>query len=160
MSSLKKNQNKKDEKKIIVNNDEEFKLNEIKILRRTLENNTHEVIEDIKLKCITSWRKSKSKFLKSLLINILTLGITHIISLYYPNLYIKLYCNPWPANECDFFLVENIYGKYTLCTKIHKKNKKKSSLNSISDISKREMLSSSININKKMDYYFKKKFNI
>ena len=156
MSSLKKNQNKKDDKKIIVNNDEEFKLNEIKILRRTLENNTHEVIEDIKLKCITSWRKSKSKFLKSLLINILTLGITHIISLYYPNLYIKLYCNPWPAKECDFFLVENIYGKYTLCTKIHKKNKKKSSLNSISDISKREMLSSSININKKMDYYFKK----
>ena len=34
-------------------------LNEIEIIRRTLENNTHEVIEDTKLKRITSWRKSR-----------------------------------------------------------------------------------------------------
>ena len=35
--------------------------NEINFLRRTLENNTHEVLQDSKLKRITSWRKSKKK---------------------------------------------------------------------------------------------------
>ena len=97
--------------------------NEIKIIRRTLENNTHEVIEDTKIKRITSWRKSEIKFKKSLIFNILSFGILHIISLFHPNIYIKLYCIPWPAKECDFFLVENIYGKLTLCERIYKKNK-------------------------------------
>ena len=50
----------------------------------------------------------------------------HIISLYYPNLYLQLYCNPRPPKECNYFLVENIYGEFTLCTKIHKKAKNKS----------------------------------
>ena len=36
----------------------------IKIFRRTSENNTHEVIEDTKIKKVTSWRKSKTKFSK------------------------------------------------------------------------------------------------
>ena len=104
MSSTKKM--KKEKIKIKVENDEkEEKLNEIKFSKRTLQNFTHEVLEDIKLKTITSWRKSQSKFLKSLIFNILTFGILHIISLYYPKLYIKLYCNPWPGKECDFFLV-------------------------------------------------------
>ena len=97
--------------------------NEIKIITRTLENNTHEVIEDAKLKRITSWRKSEIKFKKSLILNIITFGIVHIISLFYPNIYIKLYCIPSPVKECDFFLVENIYGKLTLCERIYKKNK-------------------------------------
>ena len=97
--------------------------NEIKIIKRTLENNTHDVIEDTKLKRITSWRKSDIKFKKSLILNIFSLGILHIISLFFPNIYIKLYCIPWPVKECDFFLVENIYGKLTLCERIYRKNK-------------------------------------
>ena len=46
--------------------------NEIEIRRRTLENYTHEVIEDAKLKRITSWRKSQSKYLKNLFYNIVS----------------------------------------------------------------------------------------
>ena len=97
--------------------------NEIKIIRRTLEKYTHEVIEDSKIKRVTSWRKSDAKFKKNLIFNILSCGILHIISLFYPNIYIKLYCIPWSAKECDFFLVENIYGILTLCKRIYKKNK-------------------------------------
>ena len=105
----------------ILNN--EYASNEINIMRRTLENNTHEVFEDKRLKRITSWRKSNVKFKRSLIFNLLSFGILHIVSLFYPNLYIKLYCIPWPAKECDYFLVENIYGKLTLCKRIFKKNK-------------------------------------
>ena len=103
--------------------------NEIKIIRRTLENNTHEVIDDIKIKRITSWRKSAIKFKKSLILNILSCGILHLISLFYPNIYIKLYCVPWTAKECDFFLVENIYGNLTLCELIYKKNRNQNMIN-------------------------------
>lgn len=105
MSSSRKNINKKIDASIN-DNKEEIKIeneNNIKFIRRTIENNTHEVFEDIKLKSITSWRKSKTKFLKNLIYNILTFGILHIISLFKPNLYLKLYCYPWPAKECDFF---------------------------------------------------------
>ena len=131
MSSSKK-QNPKIKEEIKTEED----IYNIKIFRRTLENNTHEVLEDTKLKSITCWRKSKAKFLKSLIFNIFTLGIIHIFSLYYPKLYIKLYCNPWPPKECDFFLVENIYGQFTLCTKIYKKNKNKDDIIFNYDISK------------------------
>ena len=104
-------------------------FNEIEIVRRTLENNTHESFEDTKLKKVTSWRRSQEKFFKSLVYNILTCGLLHFISLFYPNLFIKLYCNPSSANECDYFLVENIYGKFTLCKNICRKKKiNKSSL--------------------------------
>ena len=65
--------------------------NEIKIITRTLENNSHEVIEDTKLKRITSWRKSEIKFKKSLILNIITFWIVHIISLFFPNIYILNY---------------------------------------------------------------------
>ena len=41
--------------------------NEIKIIKRTLDNNTHDVLEDTKLKRITSWRKSEVKFKKNLI---------------------------------------------------------------------------------------------
>ena len=133
----------------------------IKIFRRTLENYTHEVIEDNKIKKITSWRKSQSKFLQSLILNIFTLGILHILSLIYPNLYIKLYCNRRKPKECDFFLVEDIYGKLTLCKKIYKKDKtQKNNLTSTS--SKEEMISSSFSNIKKsltrnLTYSFKYK---
>ena len=102
-------------------------FNEIELRRRTLDNNTHEVIEDLKLKRITSWRRSHQKFIKSLVYNILTCGILHIVSLFYPTLFVKLYCNPSVASESDYFLVENIYGKYTLCLNIIKKKYKKRS---------------------------------
>ena len=97
--------------------------NEINIIRRTLENNTHEVIEDTKIKKVTSWRKSQPKFFKSMIYNILSFGILHIVSLFHPNLFIKLYCNPSSGVECDYFLVENIYGKLTLCPNIYRKKK-------------------------------------
>ena len=117
--------------------------NKINIFKRTLENNTHEVIEDYKLKNITSWRKSETKFFKNLIYNILSFGILHIISLFYPNLYLKLYCNPRPPKECDYFLVENIYGEFTLCTKIYKKSKNKNNYCYNSDTSKEKIISSS-----------------
>ena len=97
--------------------------NEIKLIRRNLENNTHEVYEDQKIKRITSWRKSQSKFCKNLIYNILTFGILHIISLFYPRLYLKLYCNPWQAKESDYFLVEDINGNVTLCPLERKRDK-------------------------------------
>jgi len=131
------------------------KENNIRIIRRTLENNTHIVIEDSKLKNITSWRKSQTKFMKNLIFNILSLGILHIVSKFYPKLYLKLYCNPRPPKECDFFLVENIYGQFTLCEKIHKKNKPNDSIIYDSDISKGNIISSAL-INYKIESYLTK----
>ena len=117
VASLKSKKSKKSKsshkKEINVNNLD----NEIKIIKRTLKNNTHLVLEDTRLKSISSWRKSHKKFTQNFIFNFLSFGILHLISLYYPQLYIKLYCNPWPPKECDFFLVENIYGEVTLCTK-------------------------------------------
>ena len=95
---------KNDKEEINIDNQE----NNIKIIRRTLENNTHIVIEDTKLKNVTSWRKSETKFFKNLIFSILSFGILHLISLFKPKLYLKLYCNPWPPKVCDYFLVENI----------------------------------------------------
>ena len=156
MSSSKKyKQTKKDNTKN-EKNETEKKMNEVNILKRNNDNNTHEVLEDTKLKSITCWRKSKAKFLKSLIFNIFTLGIIHIFSLYYPKLYIKLYCNPWPPKECDFFLVENIYGQFTLCTKIYKKNKNKDDIIFNYDISKEGTLSSSNIIKKQKHIFFTK----
>ena len=133
--------------KIQINSEEnEYHIN---IFRRTLENNTHEVIEDTKIKKVTSWRKSQKKFFQSLILNILSLGIIHIISLFFPNLYIKLYCNQRKPTECDFFLVEDIYGKFTLCKKIYKKDKTQNNISP--NIEKENIISSSVanyNINK------------
>jgi hypothetical protein len=121
-------QNQKENIKEEIKDEED--IYNIKISRRTLENNTHEVIEDTKIKKVTSWRKSQKKFLQSLILNIFTLGIIHLLSLYYPNLYIKLYCNRRKPKECDFFLVEDIYGQLTLCKKIYKKDKTQNNINS------------------------------
>ena len=152
-------------KNIKIDTKEEIKSEDdiynIKIFRRTLENYTHEVIEDNKIKKITSWRKSKSKFLQSLILNIFTLGILHILSLIYPNLYIKLYCNRRKPKECDFFLVEDIYGNLTLCKKIYKKDKtQKNSFTSAS--TKEEIINSSFSnikksLTKNLTYSFKYK---
>ena len=144
-----------------INSKEEIKTEEdqynIKIIRRTLDNNTHEVIEDTKIKKITSWRKSQKKFFQSLIFNIITLGIIHIISLFYPNLYIKLYCNRRKPKECDFFLVEDIYGNLTLCKKIYKKDKTQSNINFSSEITKDAFMSSSLsNFNNKLSKYLTK----
>ena len=134
-----------------------FNREEINIIKRTLENNTHEVLEDKQLKSITSWRKSKKKFYKALIFNIITFGILHWISLHYPLLYIKLYCNPWRAKECDFFLVENIYGEYTLCEKIYKKPKFHDNYSINSDTIDDKIISPSFsNISKKSEYNFVK----
>ena len=133
-----------------------FNLNEIKFIKRTLENNTHEVLEDKRLKTITTWRKSKSKFYKVLIFNILTIGILHWISLHYPNLFIKLYCNPSSAKECDFFLVENIYGQYTLCIKNHKKPKNSNAFNINSDYTEENIISSTLINNNKSEYNISK----
>ena len=109
-----------------------------------MENNTHEVIEDTKIKKVTSWRKSKKKFVHSLILNIFTLGIPHILSLCYPNLYIKLYCKERKPKECDFFLVEDIYGVLTLCKIIIKKDKTQNNFNLNSDTTKETIISSSL----------------
>ena len=152
-NKINKNYKKIDKEEINVDNQE----NNIKIIRRTLENNTHIVIEDTKLKSVTSWRKSETKFLKNLIFNILSFGILHIISLFKPKLYLKLYCNPWPPKECDYFLVENIYGQCTLCSKIHKKNKNTRDSNYNIDISKESMVSASLmNYNNKYEHYITK----
>ena len=148
---FKKQNNHKLNVEEIKNDNHEFKLN---LVKRTIENYTHEVIEDIKLKNITSWRKSEEKFFKNLIYNILSLGILHIISLFYPNLYLKLYCNPWPPKECDYFLVEDIYGELTLCTKIHKKAKH---ISYNSDFSKNNISSFSLlNFTNKIEKYLTK----
>ena len=148
----KKIKNSKTDLKDKINIDKEE--NKIKLIRRTLENNTHIVLEDTRLKNITSWRKSEKKFLQNLIFNILSLGLVHLISLYYPKLYLKLYCNPWPPKECDFFLVENIYGHFTLCSKIHKKRKNDHNSSFNSGISKENIINSTlINYNNKTENY-------
>ena len=159
--SSQKSQQSKTNKSLLKIDQEEINIdnqeNNIKIIRRTIENNTHLVIEDTKLKNVTSWRKSETKFLQNLVFNIFSLGILHIISLFYPKLYLKLYCNPWPPKECDFFLVENIYGQFTLCSKIHKKSKYPHNISYNTDISKENMVSSSLlNYNNKMEHYLTK----
>ena len=146
-------QNQKENIKEEIKDEED--IYNIKISRRTLENNTHEVIEDTKIKKVTSWRKSQKKFLQSLILNIFTLGIIHLLSLYYPNLYIKLYCNRRKPKECDFFLVEDIYGQLTLCKKIYKKDKTQNNINSES--TKEAIISSSLsNYNSKAKKNFTK----
>ena len=98
------------------NTDNNVLENNLQLIIRTLENNTHEVIEDKKIKKITAWRKSRNKYLKNLKYNIISFGILHLISLFHPKLYIKLYCIPSSVKESDFFLLENIYDETILCS--------------------------------------------
>ena len=149
--------NEKTIEKINISNEIENKeFNEIKLIKRTLNNNTHEVIADTRLKRITSWRKSHKKFLKNLIYNILTFGILHVISLYHPNLYIKLYCNPSEGKDCDFFLVEDIYGYYTLCLKIHKKGTNNKIIDFETNFSKQSFIPSINNVSHNSEFYLTK----
>ena len=125
--------------------DNNFLENEIQLIKRTLENNTHEVNEDKKIKRITSWRKSRNKFCKNLKYNILSFGILHIISLFFPKLYIKLYCIPSLVKESDFFLVENIYDQAILYT-----------INRLQDINKTKYNF----VHKNMKYEYNKEKNV
>ena len=111
---------------------------ELNFIRRTTDNYTHEEISDKKIKTITSWRKSQKKFLSALILNILTCGILHLVSKCYPKLYLKLYCNICSPKYSDFFLVEDIYGKFIICH-----TKKEKNCLSIKDFQKMDLLSKS-----------------
>ena len=91
--------------------------------RRTSLNYTHTVYIDSQIKLISTWRKSKTKFNINLFKNIFTLGILHIVSLFHPKLYLKLYCKPCSPKESDFFYIEDINGYSTLCKSIYKRPK-------------------------------------
>ena len=94
MSNINDSENNNKQNKLIIND-----INQIKFFKRTIDNYTHEDISDKKIKKITSWRKSKKKFLSVLIINILTFGLLHLISKCYPKLYLKLYCNNCPPKK-------------------------------------------------------------
>ena len=111
---------------------------ELNLIRRTTDNYTHEEISDKKIKTITSWRKSQKKFLSALILNILTCGIIHLVSKCYPKLYLKLYCNICSPKYSDFFLVEDIYGKFVICH-----TKKEKNILSIKDFQKMDLISKS-----------------
>ena len=140
----------------IMNQEQDKEFNEINFIKRTLENNTHIVNQDKKLKRITSWRKSQTKFFKILIFNILSLGILHLISLFYPHLYVKLYCKPCQAKDCDFFLIEDIYGYSTLCLKIHNKWNNNKIIDYDTYYTKETFISQTNNLNNKLDNYILK----
>ena len=132
MSIINDSETKSKKNNQIVNN-----INEINFFRRTKDNYTHEDISDKKISKITSWRKSQKKFLSVLILNIITLGILHLISKFYPKLYLRLYCNNCSPKHSDFFLIEDIYGECTLCqTKIIKKKRNDLQNNSLEESTK------------------------
>lgn len=103
----------------------EKNTSKIRIKKRTKQNYTHIVNIDAKIITITTWRKSKLKFRLNLIINFMTLGIFHIISLFIPKLYIKIYCKQSLPTNSDFFLIEDIYNNFTLCKTIYNKSSKR-----------------------------------
>ena len=108
-----------------------IQIKEISIIPRTIKNYTHFSVIDSSIQTITSWRRSKTKFRINLIFNILSFGILHLISLFYPKLYIRLYCKTSLPIYSDFFLVEDIYGSSKLCQSIIRKiNNKTFSINS------------------------------
>ena len=103
-------------------NIKEKNIEKIKVKKRTNENYTHIVNIDSKIVSVTTWRKSKMKFRLYLILNFLTLGLLHIISLFIPKLYLKIYCNQSLPTNSDFFLIEDVYNNFTLCKTIYKKS--------------------------------------
>ena len=103
-------------------NIKEKNIEKIKVKKRTNENYTHIVNIDSKIISVTTWRKSKMKFRLYLILNFLTLGLLHIISLFIPKLYLKIYCNQSLPTNSDFFLIEDVYNNFTLCKTIYKKS--------------------------------------
>lgn len=109
-------------KDISIKPKKKLKENEIELIRRTKNNYTHNVFEDLIIEEITTWKSSQKKLGNYYLYNILSLGIIYIVTKFKPLLFIKLYCIPSSPKEADFFLVKNIYGEYKLCVKQNKKN--------------------------------------
>ena len=103
-------------------NIKEKNIEKIKVKKRTNENYTHIVNIDSKIVSVTTWRKSKMKFRLYLILNFFTLGLLHIISLFIPKLYLKIYCNQSLPTNSDFFLIEDVYNNFTLCKTIYKKS--------------------------------------
>ena len=110
-----------------------LKENEIELIRRTKDNYTHEVVQDINIEEITTWKTSEKKLGHYYLYNILSLGIVHILSKYNPLLFLKLKCIPSVPKEAEYFLVKDIYGEYQLCNKETKRNNQNHSNGNISD---------------------------
>ena len=98
-----------------------LKENEIELIRRTKNNYTHNVFEDLIIEEITTWKASEKKLGNYYLYNILSFGIIYIVTKLKPLLFIKLYCLPSTPKEADYFLVKNIYGEYNLCAKQNRK---------------------------------------
>ena len=98
-----------------------LKENEIELIRRTKDNYTHNVFEDLIIEEITTWKTSQKKIGNYYLYNILSFGIIYIVTKFKPLLFIKLYCIPSAPKEAEYFLVKNIYGEYKLCIKQNKK---------------------------------------
>ena len=103
-------------------NIKEKNIEKIKVKKRTNENYTHIVNIDSKIVSVSTWRKSKMKFRLYLILNFFTLGLLHIISLFIPKLYLKIYCNQSLPTNSDFFLIEDVYNNFTLCKTIYKKS--------------------------------------
>ena len=80
-----------------------LKENEIEIIRRTKDNYTHDVIEDLIIEEITAWKASQKKLGNYYLYTILSLGIIHIITKFRPLLFIKLYCLPSTQRKLTTF---------------------------------------------------------
>ena len=70
---------------------------------------------DNSIDTITGYRRSKVKFRLLLIVNLLTLGILHLVSLFIPRLYLLLYCKESTPTTSDYFLIKDIYNKYTIC---------------------------------------------
>ena len=110
-----------------------LKENEIELVRRTKDNYTHDVIQDLYIEEITTWKTSKKKLGNYYLYNILSCGIVHLLSKYNPLLFIKLYCTPSIPKEAEYFLVKDKYGRYHLCIKENKRNNPSALNDNISD---------------------------
>ena len=143
--------------KIILN---EKNVSKIEIIRRTNKNYTHIVNNDSTIISVTPWRKSKLKFRINLITNILTFGILHIISLFKPKLYIKIYCKESLPTNSDFFLIEDCYQNFTLCKTIYcKSSKRKLSYSSNSQSEERIINVSIFFIYNSMKYKYDKDIN-
>ena len=143
--------------KIILN---EKNVSKIEIIRRTNKNYTHIVNIDSTIISVTTWRKSKLKFRINLITNILTFGILHIISLFKPKLYIKIYCKESLPTNSDFFLIEDAFQNFTLCKTIYcKSSKRKLSYTSNSQSEERIINVSIFFIYNSMKYKYDKELN-
>jgi hypothetical protein len=85
----------------------------IKLIKRNSLNFTHSNLIDEQIKSISAWKKDERNFRK-LLMYILTLGILYIIIKINKILMVRLFCVKCEAINADFFLIEDIFGKFHL----------------------------------------------